>query len=754
MQMKKILLLLVILNLIQQFSFAQNKTIDSLFNVIKTTKTDTVIIYAYLEIAGEYIYTVGNFDSSLLYSKKAIEFSQRINFQLGIAKGNRRIGQAYDQLKSDYSKAIIYFKNALKVALANSFKSRVQNEYRNIGYCYGQLADFKQAIEFYNLELKTAEELKDESGMFSSYIRIGSSYKLLSNFPKALEYQLKGLQFVEKKGSLNEKLMSYYYVGEIYNLLNNYSKSLEYYKLGLKTCEENPVDEGTKQSIAKFNLRIAEIYSKEEDYLQSINFIKKSLDTYLAIKDTEGIGLCYSLMGYNLVGKLNFSEAQINLNKALEIFTGLAKNNFQYNRLVAVNYRTLGNLFNKKKDYEQAIKYLDKSIKINNENNFGNANLINDYSYLANSYEGLNNYKKALYYYKQYWSINDSLFGVENNKKISDLQSNFNVEKKEIELNAKSKVEEEKIKAIASAESKKQKLVILFVSIGLIFLFVFAGYIFRSLRISKGQNKVIEQQRNIVQHQNKDILDSIEYAKRIQATILPPPKVVKKYLEDSFILYLPKDIVAGDFYWMESPLENENVVLFAACDCTGHGVPGALVSVVCSNALNRTVKEFNITQPAKILDKVAELVVIDFSKDENENVQDGMDASLCALNTENGELEWAGANNPIWIIRNGELMETKANKQPIGKYENMQPFTNHNFSTQKGDTIYLITDGYADQFGGDNNKKLGKAKFKTMLLSIQHLPLVEQRNHLYEFHNSYRGANEQVDDILIIGVKV
>ncbi len=275
------------------------------------------------------------------------------------------------------------------------------------------------------------------------------------------------------------------------------------------------------------------------------------------------------------------------------------------------------------------------------------------------------------------------------------------------------------------------------------------------------QKKIIElsetetkKQKFIVELKNKEILESIEYAKRIQATILPPPKVVKKYLEDSFILYLPKDIVAGDFYWMESPAENESVVLFAACDCTGHGVPGALVSVVCSNALNRTVKEFNITQPALILDKVAELVVIDFSKDENENVQDGMDASLCALNTETGALEWAGANNPLWIVRNGELLETKANKQPIGKYENMLPFTNHNFVTQKGDTIYLITDGYADQFGGDNNKKLGKAKFKELLLSIQHLPLVEQRNYLYEFHNTYRGANEQVDDILIIGVKV
>lgn len=217
---------------------------------------------------------------------------------------------------------------------------------------------------------------------------------------------------------------------------------------------------------------------------------------------------------------------------------------------------------------------------------------------------------------------------------------------------------------------------------------------------------------------------------------------------------MPKDIVAGDFYWMESPVIDNGLVLFAACDCTGHGVPGALVSVVCSNALNRTVKEFNVIQPALILDKVAELIVKDFSKDENENVQDGMDISLCALNIETGEMQWSGANNPIWILRDNNLIEIKGDKQPVGKYDTMHPFTNHKVPIQKGDTLYLFSDGYADQFGGQNNKKLTKAKFKELLLEIQNLNMLNQRNYLYEFHNKYKGSNEQVDDILIMGVKI
>jgi serine phosphatase RsbU (regulator of sigma subunit) len=216
-------------------------------------------------------------------------------------------------------------------------------------------------------------------------------------------------------------------------------------------------------------------------------------------------------------------------------------------------------------------------------------------------------------------------------------------------------------KAVADKEIQRQKVVRNSFVGGFALMLILAGLSFRSYRIKQKANRIItlqkeevEKQRNIVVHQNREILDSIEYAKRIQATILPPPKVVKKYLEDSFILYIPKDIVAGDFYWMDSvELENKDseYILFAACDCTGHGVPGALVSVVCSNALNRAVREYNIIQPSLILDKVSELVVQDFSKDENEEVQDGMDASLCSLNVKTGKLEWAGANNPLWIIR-------------------------------------------------------------------------------------------------------
>lgn len=285
-------------------------------------------------------------------------------------------------------------------------------------------------------------------------------------------------------------------------------------------------------------------------------------------------------------------------------------------------------------------------------------------------------------------------------------------------------------------------------------------------KILETQNEILEQQvtlrtsevvnqKEIVELKNKEITDSIEYALRIQTAILPPQKTVKQYLENSFILYKPKDIVAGDFYWMEMV---NDLVLFAACDCTGHGVPGAMVSVLCHSALNRAVREFGLTQPAAILDKTAEIVIESFSKSEEE-IKDGMDISLASIKynkeSKSIELEWAGANNPLWILKNNELIETKANKQSIGMNEDSKPFTNHSFSLTSGDSLYLFTDGYADQFGGETGEvKLTRKKLKELILSIHNKPMKEIAIILEKFHNDFKNGHEQTDDILVMCVKV
>jgi serine phosphatase RsbU (regulator of sigma subunit) len=263
-----------------------------------------------------------------------------------------------------------------------------------------------------------------------------------------------------------------------------------------------------------------------------------------------------------------------------------------------------------------------------------------------------------------------------------------------------------------------------------------------------------------IKEQFHEIQDSINYAKRIQIAILPPLKSISDALPNSFVFYQPKDVVAGDFYWFE---KIERQLLIAAADCTGHGVPGAMVSVICNNSLNRSFREYHLTQPNDILDKTREIVIAEFEKSEEE-VKDGMDISMVSINMEkkfegdNAHLEilWSGANNPLWVVRKyaSEVEEYKGDKQPIGKYSSPKPFTLHSIKIYEGDTFYLFTDGFADQFGGPKGKKYMYKAFKELLLSIHNLPMDEQKDYLGNSLLKWRGDLEQVDDICVIGVRL
>ncbi|MDG1476054.1 MAG: two-component regulator propeller domain-containing protein [Vicingaceae bacterium] len=262
------------------------------------------------------------------------------------------------------------------------------------------------------------------------------------------------------------------------------------------------------------------------------------------------------------------------------------------------------------------------------------------------------------------------------------------------------------------------------------------------------QKREVETQKELAEAKHNEIQASISYAKRIQSAILPPLKVFKSHLPNSFILYKPKAIVAGDFYWLE---QQGGRTLFAAADCTGHGVPGAMVSVVCNNALNRSVREYQLTTPGEILNKSREIVIEEFEK-ADEDVKDGMDIALCSI--EGNKLLYAGAHNPLWIIRNGVVLETKANKQPIGQFRRSDPFTTHAFDLQKGDTIYLFSDGYKDQFGGEKGKKFKTKGFRELLISVQNKTMEEQKTFINDVFEKWKGDLEQIDDVCIIGVRI
>jgi len=308
---------------------------------------------------------------------------------------------------------------------------------------------------------------------------------------------------------------------------------------------------------------------------------------------------------------------------------------------------------------------------------------------------------------------------------------------------------------ISSAREKLMRNIVfsilVLIIVGLVMLFSLR----RILKKDKLAKVELVNSKLLIQEKQEELVESITYALRIQRAILPPDKLIKSTLAKSFVLYKPKDIVSGDFYWLEKV---GDTILFAAADCTGHGVPGAMVSVICNGGLNRSVREFGLTDPGEILGKTRELVIQEFEKSE-EVVKDGMDIALCALNFQDSQrgnalLSYAGANSPLWVVRNGELIETKANKQPIGQYAEVKPFTTHTIELLAGDLIYLMSDGYQDQFGGSKGKKFKPKNLKNLILSVQELSMEEQKVKLEQAFEEWKGDLEQLDDVSVIGVRL
>jgi serine phosphatase RsbU (regulator of sigma subunit) len=295
--------------------------------------------------------------------------------------------------------------------------------------------------------------------------------------------------------------------------------------------------------------------------------------------------------------------------------------------------------------------------------------------------------------------------------------------------------------------------------ISVIIFIITAIFLLRYVRVVLVSEEKVKSQlqlsNKIINEKNHDILQSINYAKKIQNAILPPIDLIQSSLPHSFVLYNPKDIVSGDFYFFIEMIPGEKFII-AACDCTGHGVPGALMSMIGSDLLRHIIKDKPSLSPAQILDQLNIGVVSVLKQDSRYGeTKDGMDVGICLIDKPNRSIEFAGANRPLLIIKNNQIQEIKGDKRPIGGFDvTSEKYTNHKITIENGARYYLFSDGYADQFGGQNNKKFLIKNLKSSLLQVQSLSFDQQHKTLLEIHNSWKGLNEQTDDLLMIGFEV
>ena len=576
----------------------------------------------------------------------------------------------------------------------------------------------------------------------------GIAFRELGDYPASINDLFGAREIYEREKDSTMLTKVYNSLGALYAYQNQYEQAKDYFGKSLAIAEQNEIS--TSHADALLNL--AAVSELMQNLELTFAYNKKALRIYDALGNDEGMAYIYGNMGtyYSRLEVNKQDSALLMYQKSYEI---LKKGN---DKKGAANIlQGLGQTYLKMKNSVLARRYCKEALDAAEESGFLMIKM-SACKCLFTQYENDGNYREALKYYKEFIATRDSLENDNTLRETTKREMQFEFDKIKYADSLK-KAEEDRLLNLQHEQEIQQQTLYTYAGVGgFVLMLGFAFVLLRGYREKKKsnlelekRNSIITEQKLIVDEKNKEIVDSIQYAKRLQNAILPPLHLFRKYLPDSFILYKPKDIVAGDFYWFEI----NDLVFLAAADCTGHGVPGAMVSVVCSNALNRAVKEFGLKDPGKILDKVTILVEETFSKSEGE-VKDGMDVSLCAIDLANKKLLWSGANNPLWIVNNDGLHEIKADKQPVGYFAGRKPFTTHVSELKAGDTVYLFTDGLPDQFGGENGKKFKYSKFKELLLSVHNNSMDEQMKIISTAFEDWKGNLEQVDDVCVVGVRI
>lgn len=631
-----------------------------------------------------------------------------------------------------------------------------------------------KSYNYATIQLALAEV---DSQFARANLNIGLSYDYRLKFDSAIFYYNIALEKYNQLGSVFWMGQTYLNLGIVNYYKGDFDEAVEHYYNAIAMFDSI----NYLPSISSIYINLGSLFQEKQDHNRSLYFLRKAIEVNKQLNDSSSLAAIYNNLGINYK-KLNktdsaiyFYEASIKLKKSLNEESTLASTLSNLGQLylllenydlalkyhleslslerkfnnelgICQSYVNLGEVFLAKEDFVSAAFYINNGYEKAKELKTLD-NLIASTHAMALLYEKTNDFKKAYQFHILHSNYKDSLLNERLNTTIAEMDAKFQNEanRKEIALLSKEK-------ELQEAVIQRQATFRIALIIGLVLILVILTIIMLAYRQKKKANELLAEQKNAIEHKNKEITDSINYAERIQQALLftEESEFLKTY--DNFILYLPKDIVSGDFYWVN---ENNNFTYIAVADCTGHGVPGAFMSMLGISFLNEIITNNELISPAEVLNQLREKVITNLGqKGQLGTSKDGMDISLIRVNNTSKEIEWAGANNPLWIYRNAALIELKPDKQPIGYYVHPTPFTNHQLKLEKKDKIYLFSDGYVDQFGGESNKKFMKKRLKELFEQQFKTPINEQKNILVAQFKNWKGTNEQVDDICMIGFEV
>ncbi len=728
-----------------------------------------------------YVYK-GDLEKSLMYYTKCLRLFEKEKFKKGIAAVYNNMALISSDQGNQF-KAKEYHNKSLLMSKELHDESGISRSYMNLAIIYKEEGKLEKALSYFYESLLVKEKLKDYKGLGLTYNNLGTVYMLQGRYSKALEFFDKGLNNFKRIKNKKGIAGTYSNIGAVYEAMEEYEKAMEFFEKSIAIRIEIDV----KKDIGESYTNIGSMYEKQKKYFQSIEFFNKSLElytaagfkagvanqyynlgkVYLALEDKEAYDEAFSKIeninefDFTKFNDHNFAEeAEELLNKSLKI-----NKDIKSKEGIATSYLGLKEIYKRKGEMKKARDYAEKAYSMAKE--IGSAVLLKDASKsLFNLYKLNKEYDKSLTMYEEYILYRDSLQNKENQKALIQHEYRSQYEKQaatdSIEHLKAQKIKEVQIsKQEAELKSKRIQQYALFGGLGLVVLF--ALFMLKKNKQIQQQKKEIEIQKNFAEeqqhfaenqkeelaHQHNQIRDSIDYAQTLQKAVLPSFEDVTNNFTNNFVYFQPKDVVSGDFFWTFAKKE---IKYLAVVDCTGHGVPGAFMTIVANNLLNEIVLE-NYSTPKEIIEELHKRIKVRIGGHKDAKVRDSMDLGLLSYDAKAKKVNFVGTHTSLYLVRNNKLQKIKGSKADIG-YSDEIKVEEHVVEVQENDMLYFHSDGFPDQKGGPKGKKFYYQPIRNKFEEICLLNLEEQKSIMKKTFNDWKGDNEQLDDVCMIGIRI
>jgi tetratricopeptide (TPR) repeat protein len=770
--------------------------LDSLHQKYLKATSDSSKISALIEIGDSFEEHMP--DSALFYYKKAEELAFSVKKQSNTIKSLMAKAIRYRAIvrfyQSDFENSLELFHKSLVVYNDASNLDGVISVSNSIGNIHYKQGSYDLAIEIYSSALQIAIQIGDSIEISNFYVNIGNAQMEQGNNSSAIENFLKALSILQELNNNQYISICYNNLGIAHFNLKNYGIALEYQLKSLEIAKNTGDDSGISNTLNNIGI----IYHQQDDYDNALSYYIKALKLFENENDLHGITLSYNNIGEVYREKGDIKKAVDYFNKALVVA------NKRGDRLsMTALYNNLASAYIDMKEYSLALNHAKKALSLSKE--IGSiSSIYYSYGNLSVLYDSLGDYKNALEYYKFYAQAKDSVISIDKNRQIAEIEARYRTQEKQKEIEKQQLLLEKKEEVIKrqDANAARQRTIRNGLILGFVLLLGFSITLFRGYQYKKRMNQHVIEQNNMLEQANAEVMaqrdeveaqremlmkqnqrleevhthitHSLHYARSIQAAILPSEKILDSISHSYFVLMKPFQVVSGDFFWAAN---FDDYKIFCVADCTGHGVPGAFMSILGVNALNDIVVRHRIFKPQKILLHLRESVINALAQnDPNHLHKDGIDMALCVFNSRTRMLEYSGARLPLWIVladdvdnqlvisqkpksiiqHNGHsLYEIKADNMPVGMAPRMNPFTQNAFSLGNNHaTIYLTTDGYADQFSEIDSTKFGSLRLKKMLLQNINKPFSDQKILLENEFDAWMGNGYQIDDATVLGIQL